>query len=199
MYRMMILVMCLSLQVGCESVVKVLDRGEEHGETFALDNRDFEYAAYKAVQSFLASPKIQVRHANNPWILAMSRVTNDTTLHFDTDQLVKKIRVALQESQSIRVTTAVSAGGAEEGLVRGIRELRDDDIFDASTIASKGTVIAPELSLSGKIIQRLTKIGRDQKSDYYFQLTITELKTGLSFWEFEEVIVKLNESSTFPW
>ena len=42
-------------------------------------------------------------------------------------------------------------------------------------------------------------MGRKQQVDYYFQLTITNLETGLAYWEFEEVIVKLGSDDRFSW
>jgi PBP1b-binding outer membrane lipoprotein LpoB len=51
-------------------------------------------------------------------------------------------------------------------------------------------MIAPDYSLSGKITQRIVRAGRTKQSDYRFQLSLTDLRTGLAFWEDEHVIVK---------
>ena len=60
-------------------------------------------------------------------------------------------------------------------------------------------MVAPELSLSGKIIQRTNQIGKKQQVDYYFQLTVTNIETGLAYWEFEQVIVKQGSNRSFSW
>jgi PBP1b-binding outer membrane lipoprotein LpoB len=49
---------------------------------------------------------------------------------------------------------------------------------------------APSFSLSGKIAQSIVRVGRTKQSDYTFELSLTNLKTGLADWEDEHVIVK---------
>ena len=167
--------------------------------TFGLDYRDFEYSAKQAVDSFLSSPLSDKPGSDAPWVMAISRIINDTTLNIDTDQLVKKIRIALLNSGRVVTTTAVAAGGPEDAMSAQVRELEDSDLFNQDTVAQRGTMVAPELSLSGKIIQRTNRVGNKQQVDYYFQLTATNIATGLAYWEFEEVIAKLGSNSNFSW
>ncbi len=167
--------------------------------TLGLDYRDFQHASGLAIESFLASPLSAKPNSNSPWIMAMGRMINDTTLNIDTDQLVKKIRIELLNSGRVVVTTAVSAGGAEDSLIADVRDLANSELFNQDTVAKQGTVIAPELSLSGKIIQRITKIKKKQRVDYYFQLTMTNLETGLAYWEFEKVITKSGSNKSHSW
>ena len=167
--------------------------------TFGLDYRDFEYSAKQAVDSFLSSPLSRKPGSTAPWIMAISRITNDTALSLDTDQLVKKMRVALLNSGRVMVTTAVGAGGPEDAMSMEVRQLRESDEFNQDTVAGRGTMVAPDLSLSGKIIQRANRVGNKQQVDYYFQLTATNIETGLAYWEFEEVIAKLGPNDDFVW
>lgn len=194
--------------IGCGGGTKVVSltdpayssRPATGGETtFGLDYRDFEYSAKQAVDSFLNSPLSQKPGSNAPWVMAISRIINDTTLNIDTDQLVKKIRIALLNSGRVVTTTAVAAGGPEDAMSAQVRELEDSDLFNQDTVAGRGTMVAPELSLSGKIIQRTNRVGGKQQVDYYFQLTATNIETGLAYWEFEEVIAKLGSDSNFSW
>ena len=137
--------------------------------------------------------------SNAPWVMAVSRIVNDTTLNLDTDQLVKKIRIALLNSGRVIVTTAVGADGPEDKLSAEVRKLRNSKLFNQETVAKDGTMVAPELSLSGKIIQRANTVGKKQQVDYYFQLTMTNIDTGLAYWEFEQIIAKLGTNQTFSW
>ena len=179
-----------------DSVSPYANQGET---TLGLDYRDFQYASGRAVESFLASPLSSKPNSNAPWIMALGRIINDTTLNIDTSQLTKKIRIELLNSGRVIVTTAVSAGGPEEELVADVRKLADSELFNKKTVAKQGTVIAPDLSLSGKIIQRTTTAGNKQRVDYYFQLTMTNLETGLAYWEFEEVIAKQGGNKSHTW
>ena len=192
---------------GCPktTVVNLTDPGyttspQTGGETtLGLDYRDFEFSAKQAIDSFLGSPLSRKPGSNAPWVMAVSRIVNDTTINLDTDQLVKKIRIALLNSGRVIVTTAVGADGPEDKLSAEVRKLKDSKLFNQKTVAGEGTMIAPELSLSGKIIQRGNNIGNKQQVDYYFQLTMTNIETGLAYWEFEQIIAKLGANKNFSW
>jgi len=81
-----------------------------------------------------------------------------------------------------------------------VRELRENDEFAQNTIAKKGTLLAPDMSLSGKIIQRNIKTtDNKQLVEYYFQLTLTQLQTGLAFWEDEININKIGSNKSVSW
>ncbi len=167
--------------------------------TFGLDYRDFEYAAKRAIDSFLSNRLSKKPGTDAPWVMTISRIRNDTLQNIDTDQLVKKIRIALLNSGRVITTTAVAAGGPEDAMNVQVRELSESDLFNQDTVAKRGTMVAPELSLSGKILQRENRVGGKQQVDYYFQLTVTNLDTGLAYWEFEEVIAKLGSDANFSW
>ena len=198
------IVVAIALLVGCKTTPVYLDTdppapqpGEE--TSLGLDYRDFEYTAEQAVDSFLSSPLSRKPGSTAPWVMAISRMINDTALNIDTDQLIKKIRVDLLNSGRVIVTTAVGLEGPEDPLSAKTRELQDSKLFNQDTVAKDGTMVAPELSLSGKIIQRANVIDGKQQVDYYFQLTATNIETGLAYWEFEQVIAKLGGNQRFSW
>ena len=59
---------------------------------------------------------------------------------------------------------------------------------------------APELSLSGKLIQQNNRLGDgSQRVDYEFQLALTDLRTGLALWEDSEPINKLGSGRVVAW
>ena len=179
---------------------KVDARSDRGATTVGLDYRDFEDAASDAVQSMISSGSV-----NNPaggrYVLMISRIVNDTMQRIDTDQLVKKIRIELLNSGKVVVTTAVSGSGAEDSASFAVREdLRGNSEFDQSRVQRKGTMVAPDISLSGKIMQRnLTVDRRRQQVEYYFQLTLTDLETGLAVWENEYPIIKRTSNRRAGW
>jgi len=180
--------------------VRVDPRVDRGSATVGIDYRDFEEAASDAVQSLLSSGAVS-RPNGEPYVLAISRIINDTMQRIDTDQLIKKIRIDLLNSRRVVVTTAVSGAGAEDALVYGVRDdLRGNSEFDQSTVQRRGTLKAPELSLSGKILQRNLAMDRRQTQvEYYFMLTLTDLETGLAIWENEFPIIKRTKSRSAPW
>lgn len=181
-----------ALAVGCATPTQRLDLDHDtSAEVNALDSRDFGIAAEKMIADMIESGAVD-KPDGSRYVLAIGRVANRTKQDIDVDQLVKKIRVALLKSRKVVVTTAVSASGAEDGMSRAVRDLANDSMFNEATVAEQGTAIAPELSLSGKIIERNLKIDRStQRIEYVFQLSITDIKTGLAFWEGEETIGKV--------
>ena len=64
--------------------------------------------------------------------------------------------------------------------VRDVRDSEKGDEFKQDTLQAKGQLIAPELSISGKIIQRNIRYDNNkQQVEYYFQLQLTSMATGL--------------------
>ncbi len=84
----------------------------------------------------------------------------------------------------------------EDDTTHLVRANRTNDEYDATTIAKKGTLVAPNLSLSGKMLQRNLNLKSgwfsnvDTRVEYYLQLTLTDVNTGLSVWEDEQPIIK---------
>ncbi len=194
------LVAALLLLGGCAPTTQNIDMTNDQGPAvMGLDYRDFQQAAMDAVQSMLASGAVDKRGGGR-YVLVVSRVVNDTMQRIDTDQLVKKIRVELLQSGRVVVTTAVGLTGPEDAMSMEARKLRQSDEFNQATVAAKGQMIAPEVSLSGKIIQRNVKVSsRLQQAEYYFQLTLTDINTGLAFWEGETVIGKRGSNKSVSW
>lgn len=180
------------LTSGCATTTQRIDLSHDTTEEVnALDSRDFNIAADKMIEDMIASGALD-KPMGGRYVLAIGRVANRTKQDIDVDQLVKKIRVSLLRSGKVVVTTAVGASGAEDNMSRAVRELADDDMFNSATVARAGTAVAPELSLSGKIIERNLRISSSkQRIEYVFQLTITDINSGLAFWEGEETIGKI--------
>ena len=188
------------LMSGCADKTERIDINNDKGDqVMGLDYRDFNQAAAEAVQSMLKSGALD-KKGGDRYVLAISRVTNDTMQHIDTDQLIKKIRVELLQSGKVVVTTAVSANGAEDQMSKQARELRNDDEFNQRTVQEKGQMIAPDMSLSGKILQRNVAMDDGkQQVEYYFMLSLTEIKTGLAWWEGETIIGKRGSGKSVTW
>lgn len=190
----------LFLVSGCATTTQNIDMHNDQGQAvMGLDYRDFQKAASEAISSMLQSGAVN-KPGGGRYVLAISRIVNDTMQRIDTDQLVKKIRVELLQSGKVVVTTAVGANGPEDKMAMQARQLRKSDEFNQNTVAKTGQMVAPELSLSGKIIQRNVKVGRrTQQVEYYFQLTLTDISTGLAFWEGETVIGKRGSNKSVSW
>ena len=159
-------------------------------QVMQLEYRDWTKTADAMTASLLKSGAFM--RVKNP-VVAMGPMTNDTMQRFDTDILVKKIRTTLVNSGQVQVATNFSG---EDTTSDAMRATRANNEYAADTFAQKGTLVAPNLSLSGKMMQRNIQLqsgwfsSTDTRVEYYLQMTLTDLKTGLSVWEDEQPIVK---------
>ncbi|ASJ76662.1 penicillin-binding protein activator LpoB [Granulosicoccus antarcticus] len=189
-----------ALLSACASQPSYVDTDNDRGPiTMSLDYRDFNKAADAAIEELLASPNL-VNPAGGRYILAIGRISNRTMQHIDTDSVVKKIRVALLNSGRVVTTTAIAHGGPEDDMVMQVRSLRTSTEFDQSSVAEQGTLRAPDLSLTGKFIQRTVRAGKNhQQVEYRFQISVTDLRSGVAIFEHEKEIVKRGTNKTVVW
>lgn len=190
---------CLGVAGCAPQQTQILsERTDQSGNGMGLDSRDFNKAAQAAVQKMMEAGVLN-HPGGGRYVIAMSRVTNDTMQRVDTDQLVKKIRVAVLNSGKAVVTTAIADNGAEDPMTIRVRQLRQSNEFSQRNVAGAHEMAAPDLSLSGKFLQSDITVDNGQRVDYAFQLSLTDLHTGLAIWEDEEPLSKLGTNRTVAW
>jgi len=159
-------------------------------DVMELEYRDWEKTATKMTESMLKSNAFA--GISKP-VIAVGDIKNDTMQRLDSDILVKKIRTTILKSGRAQISTNFTG---EDTMSNKMRNTRGNTEYDQSTFANTGTLVAPNMSLSGKMIQRNLKLESgwfssvDTRVEYYLQLTLTDLKTGLAVWEDEQPIVK---------
>ncbi len=189
---------------GCQTPTENIDTINDAGKpVMQLDYRDFDRAASEMVQSMIASGALK-KEGGGRYVVATGRIVNDTMQRVDTDQLMAKVEQELAKSGLVVMTSAVGKGtSSSDSMVYDVREIRDSDKgdeFKKDTLQAKGQLIAPELSMSGKIIQRNVRYDNDkQQVEYYFQLQLTNLASGLRYWQNETIIGKRGSGKTVPW
>jgi len=186
------------LFIGCGEETTNIDVVHDEGKpVMALDYRDFDQAASSLVQSMLGSGALK-KEDGSRYVVATGRVVNDTMQRIDTDQLMAKIEEEILNSGQAVMTSAVGSG--TDKLIHETRELRDSEEFDQSSIAARGTLLAPELSIAGKIFQRNIRYDKKrQQVEYYFQLKLSDAKTGLRFWQKEIIVGKRGSNKSVAW
>lgn len=197
MKKLLPVALCAAL-IGCGET-RVVDLNNEK-EVAAMQNvMELEYRDWTATAEEMTKSMINsgaFAKIKNP-VIAMGEIKNDTMQRFDTDILTQKIRKTLVNSGRVQVTSSFRNNNiAQDETTHNVRATRGNDEYDASTIASKGTLVAPNMSMSGKMIQRNLKLQSgwfssvDTRVEYYLQLALTDVKTGLTVWEDEKPIVK---------
>lgn len=182
---------------GCGVQTEYVDLADSAKYTsVGLDYHDIQNAAMQSVNSLLSSRYAKKIDAESPKVLVISSVINDTMQHIDTQQLTRKITREMRSSGKFVLSFAM--GGDE--MIMSARKARESDEFNQYTTIEKGELIAPELSLSGKIIQKNTKISSGkQRIDYYFLLTLSDIKSGLVLWDDEVNIIKVGSNKNVAW
>jgi uncharacterized protein (TIGR02722 family) len=190
------------LLAGCEQKTAYIDTMHDAGKpVMALDYRDFDQAASEMVQSMLGSGALKKADGSR-YVMATGRIVNDTMQRIDTDQLMAKVEQELLNSGQVVMTSAV--GSKIDQTTYDIRrDIKDSDIedeFDQNTLPEKGTLISPHLSVSGKIFQRNIRYDNNrQQIEYYFQLRVTEIASGLVTWQNETLIGKRGSNKSVAW
>jgi hypothetical protein len=188
---------------GCTPATKTIDVTNDEGKAvMELDYRDFDKAAVEMVQSMIASGVFK-KPDGSRYVVTTAMVLNDTMQRIDTEQLTFKIEQELMNSGMVTMTSAVGGKGAPDQMVHQMRELRDSekaDEFKQDTMPGKGQILAPELSISGKILQRNVRYDNNlQQVEYYFQLRVSELASGTTYWQKESLIGKRGSKKVVPW
>ncbi|TLD93846.1 penicillin-binding protein activator LpoB [Helicobacter magdeburgensis] len=187
------------LIAGCGGGPEYVDSSNSKAyASMGLDYHDIEKAASDSVQSLLSSAQVrEISQGGKKRVVMISGVINDTMQTIDTDQLSRKITRDMRNSGKFVLTLAQGAK-TEKGIDMA-RNARDNDEFDQRTTIEKGNLKSAELSLSGKIVQKNTKVGSKQRTDYFFLLTLTNLKDGTVVWDDEVNIIKLGSNSSVTW
>lgn len=193
--------------VGCETIPVVssnpnaeLSRTGQPGfVAFGLQSVDFEYAANLAVQEFLASPFVSQKPKKGRWVVQMGEVVNDTTYRIDTQSMTSRMKRAMTQSGEFIFTGAT--GQERTSFVADSRQLSRSRMFDQSTVARQGTVVAPDLEMSGAIRQRtlVSADHRQQQLEYEFDFRVVERDTGLEIFQAFVPIEKLGSNKNFAW
>lgn len=189
---------------GCQTQTSNIDTINDPGKAvMGLDYRDFDRAASEMVQSMVASGAFK-KEGGGRYVVAKGRILNDTMQRIDTDQLMAKVEQEMTRSGLIVMTAAVSGTtSTRDSMVNDVRDIRDSpqgSEFKEGTLPDRGHLIAPELSISGKIIQRNVRYENNkQQVEYYFQLQMNNLTNGLVFWQNEIVLGKRGSNRSVSW
>ena len=180
--------------VGCETPATYVDPNAGAG-VVSLDQvniQDFANAADGMLQSLYDSPAFvgaKAKDGGSP-VLMVGRVRNDTAGNFDTDLLVKRLTTSVTRSGKARVAKAAGFGGAEDQAAAEARKAA------AAESGQSAAAIIPDFTLSGKILEVRAQAGSTKQVSYVFQLSLTEVKTGLAVWEDEKQITKQGKKNS---
>lgn len=203
--KKLLLVAAISMALaGCQTPItssnpnaNLSRTGEPGMVSFGLQSVDFEYAAKQAVEEFLESPFLNAKKGR--WVVQMGEVINDTTYRINTASMTSRMKNSMTRTGKFIFTGAT--GRERTRFVGDSRQLSKSKMFDQSTVKRNGTVVAPDLEMSGAIRQR-TVIGansKQQQMEYEFDFRVVEADTGLEIFQSFIPIEKLGSNKNFAW
>ncbi len=191
----------VALVAGCRTPTTRVDLRNDLGPQVAgIDYRDVQLAANQVLQSLYRSGRLD-RGDGQMYVMAVDRVKNDTMQRFDTDIVTSYITQELMNNNKVMVTSAMAAtDDNRSGMINGARTARGNAEFNQATVAQAGQLVAPSHTIYGKIIQREIPMDNgDKQVEYYFQMRLVEIATGLQWWQGQVPIVKRADHDTPTW
>lgn len=175
----------LLLLTGCETPTEtrtVDAKGPEAINTSAINSQDWANAADQLLNSLLSSDALN-NAPRKPAVLAVDRIINNTSLMVDTDLLIKKIRVGLTQTGKIAITNTMGLG--ERAVVAS-----EAAELEEMQSGKKAKTLVPDYTLYAKLIQQTDRNSKLTQNTYSFQMSLVQVKTGLTVWEEEKQISK---------
>lgn len=197
--KKLIMACCIGLGFyGCGGV-KYIDPEAQGYVSAGLDFNDLLKASTSSANSLLQSSFV----ANLPQearVLVISDFINDTMQKLDMNQIARRVARSLRESGKFALSVAMSGNGeSREKMIEQSRQARGNEEYNQQTTIQKGNLLTPSFSLSGKVVQRNSDINGDQRIDYYFLMTLVDLKNGLVVWDHEVNISKIADRNASSW
>lgn len=186
---------------GCATPTTRIVMDNDRGPQVAsLDYRDLQEAANAMLQSLVRSGRLD-RTDGKSYVMTIGEIKNDTMQRFDTDTLTSYITEQLMNSGKVMVTSAMAATkDNSDQMITVARSVRGNAEYNQSSVAKEGQLVAPTHSIYGKIIQRDIRMDNgDKQIEYYFQLRIVEIATGLQWWQKQHVIGKRTDGANPTW
>lgn len=179
---------------GCQKAHYVDPKGNELVvNADRMNIQDWTILADQATQSLVSSGALS-RLPTQPAGLLLNPVINTTTQQFDTDAIMKKIRISLMNTGRVEVIMADDLfGGAEDRIAREAQR-RKDRAAGVDTDASNKNV--PDVTITAKLIEDRARAGNTRQVAYVLQLTLTNTTSGRAIWEGEASVVKQGERAS---
>ena len=149
--------------------------------------QDLSFQEIQSVAKESADDFLKEYKGKDGAVLTISSFENTTNI--DTDLFIRALLREIRKSG--RYKLANSMGG--DSMVYNARGLRNNEEFNPETTTERGELVAPDISLSGKI----SKHRNGDEETYLFFITLTDIETGLVIWDRDVIFDKnLTTSAT---
>lgn len=153
-----------------------------------MTDRWSETDMQKAVKDLVSSAMKHdaVANAKRPPIVMVTKLSNKTSEHIDTQSITDMITVELSSSGKVQfVDKSAREDIAEEYDYQG------SGMVSQETKKGKGKQVGADLILNGRIDSIVQEVGKNKSVYYKITLNMTNLSTGLIVWTDQKQIRKL--------
>jgi uncharacterized protein (TIGR02722 family) len=173
---------------GCQKAQYVDPKGNDLiVNADRMNIQDWDKLADQVVQSMVNSG-VLARLPKQPAGVLLNPVINTTSQQFDTDAIMKKIRISLLNTGRCEVIMTAGPGGrAEDGIAKGTQEVKD---FYTGADNQLNLNRLPDITLTAKLIEDRARSGSTRQVAYFLQMSLTNTDTGRAVWEGEASVVK---------
>jgi len=175
-----------ALLAGCASPPRtsVYAPADEEGiATRGVDSHDYQLVVEKMVASMLKNG-LQTEAGQKP-VIALGAVFNRTPYNVETRMLGELIRVEILKSGLAKFSTATDfehKGGESGDLYKQLKFQNESGHVDPATVKRYGQLTGADYILFGNIYSIERRGGGMTEANFTFNLTLTEVKTGLAVW-----------------
>jgi uncharacterized protein (TIGR02722 family) len=181
------------ISVGCQNATYVNPKGNDLiVNADRMNVQDWSLLADQTVQSMMTSG-VLARLPNQPAGILLNPVINTTTQQFDTDAIMKKIRIALLNSGRCEVIMTGRFGGRPEDQIANDAQAYKDSQAGRDGLVNPSTV--PDATLTAKLIEDRASSGSTKQVVYVLQMSMTDTTSGRAIWEGEAQIAKQGQKS----
>ena len=164
-----------------------------------LDIQDAKDAATDLAQSLLEAEVLG--QDGKPSTIAIDQYVNTTDQDIDKDEVLKRLRLALNKAGVARVMTSINSEGeigGESAIASKAahEELKRQKIEAFLNDTKAPGSIRPDYALSFKIMEKEAWVGNIKQVVFTFQMTLTDVKSGTAVWEEQKQIAKQGSTAS---
>ncbi len=198
------------LFAGCATTTTIYDPATTQTnvrQTGTISSEEMRQVAVAAVNdamtnfkfvNFLNKYRAEKNDPNAIPVLKLDKCINDTNdPDLNVAEMTDFINGALLNAGKVDVTLAEGAGRTQ--AIGNSRAIEDDDNFDQSTVAKRGTLQAARLVLRPRIISNIARDGGRKVVVRTFTMEMADIHTGLLMWKYTKQLGFVKDRGTFGW
>ncbi|MDB2425911.1 penicillin-binding protein activator LpoB [bacterium] len=124
-----------------------------------------------------ASNHYSIRTAKKPPVVMVTRLTNKTSEHIDTQNITDMLRVELMKSSGLQFVDKAARDDISEEY-----NYQNSGMVNRGTRKGPGGQIGADYIINGRLDSIVQQAGRDKTVYYKVTLNMTNLKTGIIVW-----------------